>query len=81
MLDEVHLMVGPEAVGEGTPVFDTPVRLRLLGVRQFHGSDNVVLRYGASRRERRLTPGRPTRRLCVVESRSVEPRRLFARTR
>ena len=45
LLDERHLMVGPEALGDGTPVFDGPVRLKLLGVREFKGSDNVLLRY------------------------------------
>lgn len=47
LVDEIHLMVGPEALGDGTPVFDEPVRLRLLGARQFESSDNVLLRYGA----------------------------------
>ncbi len=45
LIDEIHLMVGPAALGGGTPVFAAPVRLALLGVREFDGSDNVVLRY------------------------------------
>ena len=45
LIDEVHLMVGPEVLGQGTPAFHAPVRLSLAGVREFEGSDNVVLRY------------------------------------
>ncbi|ADD45361.1 dihydrofolate reductase family protein [Stackebrandtia nassauensis] len=45
LVDELHLMVGPKALGGGTPVFAAPVELRLLGIRRFDGSDNVVLRY------------------------------------
>ncbi len=47
LLDEVHLMVGPAAFGSGTPVFEAPVRLRLLGARTFEGSNNVLVRYDA----------------------------------
>lgn len=45
LVDEVHLMVGPVAFGGGTRVFDQRVDLRLLDVRRFDGSDNVVLVY------------------------------------
>lgn len=45
LVDEVHLMVSPTAVGGGTPTFGEPARLRLLGARTFEGSDNVLLRY------------------------------------
>ncbi|MDI5977870.1 dihydrofolate reductase family protein [Amycolatopsis magusensis] len=46
LVDEVHLMVGPVALGAGVPAFDagTPP-LRLLDTRRRDGSDNVVLRY------------------------------------
>lgn len=47
LIDEIHLMVSPDALGDGTPVFDAPTRLRLLDARQFEASDNVLLRYGA----------------------------------
>lgn len=45
LVDEVHLMVGPEAVGGGTPLLDAPARFTLCDVRRFEGSDNVLLRY------------------------------------
>ncbi len=45
LVDEVHLMVGPVAFGGGTRVFDQRVDLRLLDVRRFDDSDNVVLVY------------------------------------
>lgn len=49
LVDELHLMVGPVALGEGTPLFTAPVSgLRLLGTRHFAGSDNVLLTYAAS---------------------------------
>jgi dihydrofolate reductase len=44
-VDELHLMVGPHPLGDGTPVFTGPARLRLLGTRRFDGSDNVLLTY------------------------------------
>jgi dihydrofolate reductase len=46
LVDELHLMVGPVALGAGVPAFDGPVPpLSLAGTRRFDGSDNVVLRY------------------------------------
>jgi hypothetical protein len=42
-------MVGPAALGEGTPLFDAPVDLVLLAARRFEGSDNVLLRYAVQR--------------------------------
>ena len=45
LVDELHLMVGAAALGDGTPMFGMPIRLSLLDVRRFDGSDNVVLRY------------------------------------
>jgi dihydrofolate reductase len=47
LVDELHLMVSPNALGSGIPVFDAPVDLELLETRRFHGSSNVVLRYAA----------------------------------
>jgi dihydrofolate reductase len=49
LIDELHLMVGPAALGEGTPLFDTPVDLVLLDARRFEGSNNVLLRYAVQR--------------------------------
>ena len=49
LVDEIHLMVGPLALGSGTPVFDRRTDLQLLDVRRFAGSDNVVLVYTPSR--------------------------------
>lgn len=45
LVDELHLMLGPEAVGGGTPVLDAPARFTLADVRRFDASDNVLLRY------------------------------------
>jgi dihydrofolate reductase len=49
LIDELHLMVSPAALGSGTPIFRVPVDLTLLGTRRFEGSDNVLLRYAARR--------------------------------
>lgn len=49
LVDEVHLIVGPNVIGGGTPIFAMPADLTLLGVRRFDGSDNVLLRYTARR--------------------------------
>jgi dihydrofolate reductase len=49
LIDELHLMVGPTALGEGTPIFEAPVDLVLLDARRFDGSDNVLLRYAVHR--------------------------------
>ena len=50
LVDELHLMIGPKVVAgdhrvfEGVPTTD----LRLIGVRTWAGSDNVVLSYATS---------------------------------
>jgi riboflavin biosynthesis pyrimidine reductase len=49
LVDELHLMISPAALGDGTPVLDVPVELTLLEARRFEGSDNVLLRYGVRR--------------------------------
>jgi dihydrofolate reductase len=49
LVDELHLMVSPNAVGSGTPIFDSPVDLDLLDARRFDGSANVLLRYAVRR--------------------------------
>jgi len=47
LVDEVHLMVGPAALGGGTPAFTAPVALHRLDTRTWDGSDNVLVRYAA----------------------------------
>ena len=49
LIDELHLMVSPTALGSGTPILDAPVDLTLLEVRRFDGSSNVLLRYAVLR--------------------------------
>ena len=52
LVDEIHMMVGAVLLGDGTPIADPQAAspLRLLDVRRFDGSDNVVLRYGVGGR-------------------------------
>ena len=45
LVDELHLMVSPNAVGSGTPILDSAVELDLVEARRFPGSSNVLLRY------------------------------------
>lgn len=45
LVDELHLTLSPCVLGSGTPLFTGPTGLRLLEVRQFEGSDNVLVRY------------------------------------
>ena len=49
LVDELHLMVSPNAVGSGTPIVDSAVDLDLLEARGFDGSANVLLRYAVLR--------------------------------
>lgn len=48
LVDEVHLMIGPAALCDGTPAFTAPVTLRRLGTRTWDGSDNVLVRYATA---------------------------------
>lgn len=49
LVDELHLMVGPGAVGGGIPAFRATVGgLRLLGTERREGFESVVLRYAMS---------------------------------
>jgi dihydrofolate reductase len=52
LIGELHLMVSPKALGDGTPIFDTPVDLNLLQARRFDGSSNVLLRYAITEPKR-----------------------------
>jgi dihydrofolate reductase len=47
LLDEIHLMIGNVVLGEGVPVFvgKPDASLRLVEVRTWEDSDNVLLRY------------------------------------
>ena len=47
LVDEIHLMIGSQILGQGNPVFagSTPASLRLVDTRRWDDSDNVLLRY------------------------------------
>ena len=45
LVDEVHLMLSPRAIGRGVPVFGSRVELEPIGVRTFEGSRNILTRY------------------------------------
>ncbi|WP_291278935.1 dihydrofolate reductase family protein [Galactobacter sp.] len=45
LVDEVHLMVSPCALGAGVSLFGSPIALDLLECRRFEESSNVQLRY------------------------------------
>ena len=45
LVDELHLIVGPAAIGEGVPIFEKPAVLELVEARQLEGSSNVLHRY------------------------------------
>jgi len=53
LVDELHLMVGPVILGGGTPIFDSrpAVSLRLIDMRTFPGSENVLVRYEVRRQK------------------------------
>jgi dihydrofolate reductase len=46
-VDELHLMISPVVLGEGTPLFirKPPTSLRLIESRTWEGSGNVMVRY------------------------------------
>ncbi len=47
LVDEIHLLVGNLILGEGVSVFagKSPASLRLIDIRRWEDSDNVLLRY------------------------------------
>ena len=47
LVDEIHLMIGNVVLGEGVPVFvgKPPASLRLIDVRSWEDSDNILVRY------------------------------------
>ena len=47
LVDEIHLMIGNMVLGEGIPAFvgKTPASLRLVEVRNWKDSDNILVRY------------------------------------
>jgi dihydrofolate reductase len=47
LIDEIHLMIGNLVLGEGVPVFvgKTPTSLRLIDIRRWEDSDNILVRY------------------------------------
>jgi dihydrofolate reductase len=47
LIDEIHLMIGNLLLGEGVPVFvgKPDATLRLIDIRRWEDSDNVLLRY------------------------------------
>ena len=47
LIDEIHLMIGTVVLGEGVPVFvgKPPASLRLIDVRSWQDSDNILVRY------------------------------------
>jgi dihydrofolate reductase len=47
-VDELHLVVGPNPIGTGIPLFAGPAALALAGCRRLDASDNVLLRYAPS---------------------------------
>jgi dihydrofolate reductase len=49
LVDELHLMISPAVLGDGTPIFEAPIDLALLHARRFNGSNNVLLRYAVQR--------------------------------
>ncbi|WP_223628807.1 dihydrofolate reductase family protein [Microbacterium sp. EST19A] len=45
VIDELRIMISPDALGVGVPLWDSPMPLELLEARTFEDSGNVQLRY------------------------------------
>ena len=54
LVDKLHVVVGPGAIGSGVPTFTQPVEqdLTLLDVRRMEDSQLVTLRYAVSKAPR-----------------------------
>jgi dihydrofolate reductase len=61
LVDELHLMIGPKVVAGDHHVFDgvPETNLKLIGVRTWGGSDNVVLSYATTSGDSVSEPGQP----------------------
>jgi len=46
LVDELHLIIAPVVIGAGTPLFNGPLTLQLMGIRTWDGSGNVLVQYG-----------------------------------
>ncbi|HEX3052292.1 MAG TPA: dihydrofolate reductase family protein [Aggregatilineaceae bacterium] len=46
LVDELHLILAPVVIGAGTPLFNDPLTLQLIGIRTWDGSGNVLVQYG-----------------------------------
>lgn len=51
LVDELHLMIGNRVLGEGVPVFvaGRPASLRLIDIRRWKDSDNILVQYEVHR--------------------------------
>lgn len=58
LVDELHLMVSPNALGSGIPAFTAPAQFEVLQTRTFPGSSNVQLRYTVPSRRTQAEPSR-----------------------
>jgi dihydrofolate reductase len=48
LVDEIHLVVSPRALGSGVPAFEDRTDLALLGARALERSDNVLVQYAVA---------------------------------
>jgi dihydrofolate reductase len=49
LVDEIHLVLSPRALGSGVPAFEQRTDLALVGATVLDGSDNVLVRYAPTR--------------------------------
>lgn len=48
LIDEIHLVISPSALGDGTPLFTSPAKLTPLEARPLPNSSNLLVRYAAA---------------------------------